>query len=171
MIEDIKSDVFEANCDALIHQCNCFHTMGSGVAFYVREFFPEAYAADCQTKCGDPAKLGSFSFAKVTNPKFPNIKSIINLYSQFDFSSESRCTRYDALVDGLTSVRDRMRSKANGELRTLALPFRMGSNRGGGDWRIVRACIESVFSDEPDFKVLICENPLLTEVLQNTKSK
>ena len=171
MITDVQSDIFDVKCDAIIHQANCFHTMGSGIAAFIREKFPEAYIADCETKRGDPEKIGTFSFAKVQNPEYPNVKVIVNLYSQFDFNGNYRCTRYDALTDGLTALRDKMRSKANGKLRTLAIPFRIGSNRGGGDWRVVRAIIESVFGDEKDFNVLICDNPALREQLQNTQSK
>lgn len=171
MVKDIQADIFTVPTDALIHQANCFHTMGSGIARFIREKFPEAYAADCATARGDKSKLGTFSFTKVISPGYPKIKFIINLYSQFDFSAYERHTRYDAMVDGLTAIRNSVRSKAKGKKVTLTLPFRIGSNRGGGDWRVVRAIIESVFGDEDDFEVLVCENPALTDILQNTNSK
>ena len=170
MITDIKQDIFTVKCDALLHQCNCFHTMGSGIAAVIRQRFPEAYIADCETKRGDPEKLGTFSFASVRNREFPNVRVIVNLYSQFDFSGTVRCTRYDALMEGLTTLRDKMRAKANGALRTIAIPWRMGSNRGGGSWLIIRASIEDVFGQEKDFNVLICENPAVTDTLQNKVS-
>lgn len=171
MIEHVKKDIFEVRADAIIHQANCMHTMGSGIARFVREQFPEAYQADLRTRKGDPTKLGTFSFAQVKNPAYPNVSAIINLYGQFDFSAEARHTRYDSLYDGFLLIREKMRLKAKGELRVLSVPFRLGCNRGGGDWRIVLAIIESVFADEKDFKVLICENPAVTEVLQNKVSK
>lgn len=170
MIEQIKADIFTVEADAIIHQCNCFHTMGSGIAHFIRENFPEAYQADKQTKAGDLAKLGTFSFAKVNNPKYPNVKVIVNLYSQFDCSHDKRQTRYDAFADGLTQIRDKMRAKANGATRTIAIPWRMGSNRGGGSWLIIRAIIEDVFGQEKDFNVLICKNPAVTDTLQNKVS-
>ena len=170
MIQDIKQDIFTVEADVIIHQANCFHTMGSGIAKVIRDNFPEAYLADKQTKCGDPAKLGNFSFALVKNDSYPKVKAIINLYSQFDFNTTSRNTRYDAMTDGLTQIRDKMRLKAKGKLRTIAIPWRIGSNRGGGDWRVVHAIIESVFGDEADFKVLICEPPQ-PEALRNVNSK
>jgi O-acetyl-ADP-ribose deacetylase (regulator of RNase III) len=171
MIENIKNDIFAVTCDAIIHQANCMNTMGSGIARTVRELFPEAYEADCRTKKGDSLKLGTFSWAMVKNPDYPHIKAIINLYGQFNFSADSRHTRYDALYDGFVMVREKMRQKAKNDLRTLAIPFRLGCNRGGGDWRVVNAIIESVFVDEKHFKVLICENPALQEDLMNSQSK
>jgi len=170
MIEHIKKDIFAVKCDAIVHQANCFHTMGSGIARAIREKFPEAYEADKNTKYGDIKKLGQFSFAKVKDAASP-ARFIVNLYSQFNYSAEERCTRYDALCDGLFNLREQMRAKAKGALRTLAIPFRMGSNRGGGDWNVVLAVITSVFGEATDFKVLICENPALTEQLQNKVSK
>jgi O-acetyl-ADP-ribose deacetylase (regulator of RNase III) len=170
MIEHIKQDVFTVQADAIVHQANCFHAMGSGIAAFIRENFPEAYLADKQTTVGDPKKLGTFSFAMIKNDKFPEVKCIINLYGQFDVGAANRCTRYDALADGLTLVRDKMRAKANGKLRTIAIPYRIGSNRGGGDWNVVQAIITSIFGDEKDFKVLICEPPT-SEPLMNKASK
>ena len=171
MIQEVKADIFKVKSDVIVHQANCFHTMGSGIACFIRENFPEAYLADCQTKRGAPEKLGTFSFARVKNDAFPDVKVIVNLYSQFDFGREFRCTRYDAMVEGLTLLRDKLRAKAKGQRRTVAIPFRMGSNLGGGDWRVVRAIIESVFGDEPDFDVLICDNTALTDTLLNKASK
>lgn len=170
MIKEITQDIFSTPCHAIIHQANCMHTMGSGIAAFIRENFPEAYLADLKTKKGDPAKMGTFSYAKVQNPKFPNAKLIMNLYSQFDFSRDARHTRYDSMVDGLISIRDAFRKKANGEKRTLAIPYRIGSNRGGGDWVIVRAIIESVFGNEADFDVVICK-PVNPEPLVNSQAK
>lgn len=170
MIEHIKADIFTVKCDAIIHQANCFHTMGSGIARTIRELFPEAYAADCQTIKGSPEKMGKFSVAQVKNPDYPNIGHIVNLYSQFNFGKEERHTRYDALHDGLLDLRERTRKKAQGALRTFAIPHRIGCNRGGGDWNVVEAIIKSVFGNESDFKVLICE-PVQAEPIVNVNSK
>lgn len=171
MIKSIKSDIFAVKCDAIIHQANCFHTMGSGIAKFIRESFPEAYAADCKTEKGDPKKLGTFSWAKVENKQFPSIGHIINLYSQFDFSAEKKCTSYDAMHEGLTAIRDKVSAKNQDKKITLAIPMRMGCNRGGGDWEVVKAIIQSVFGEYENFTILICENPALQENLQNKVSK
>ena len=34
--------------DVIIQGCNCFHTMGAGIAKYIKQDFPEAFAADKQ---------------------------------------------------------------------------------------------------------------------------
>lgn len=158
MVKDIKSDIFKVPSSlvtedaALIHQCNCHVTFGSGIAKIIREKFPEAYEADKKTKHGDFRKMGSFSFAEIDNKEYPNIKWIINLYSQFETSGTKRCTNYEAFIEGISKIRDFMGKG------TLLIPFRIGSDRGGADWRIIRAMIESVFGDDDNFTVLICDN-------------
>ena len=49
--------------DIIIHGCNCLHTMGAGIAKYIKQDFPEAFQADKKTKYADKQKLGTFSEA------------------------------------------------------------------------------------------------------------
>src|SRR4051812_24203036 len=102
MVKEIQTDIFLADADIIVHQANCFHTMGSGIARHIRENFPEAYEADCNTtKKGDPKKLGKYSTAKIVTPNAnPRLKYIVNLYSQFEFGRAAKHTSYDAMYDG-----------------------------------------------------------------------
>ena len=46
----------------VLHGANCFHTMGSGIAKYLREKYPQIYTTDVMTTVkGDKKKLGTFS--------------------------------------------------------------------------------------------------------------
>jgi O-acetyl-ADP-ribose deacetylase (regulator of RNase III) len=174
MVEEIQTDIFVADADAIVHQANCFHTMGSGIARFIRETFPEAYEADCRTEKGVEAKLGTFSVAKITSKNAnPRLKYIINLYSQFDYGRDGRHTRYDAMADGLNLLNTRIiaaKTPAAASIKTIALPYRIGSNLGGADWRIVRSIIYSVFEESPVL-VKICENPAISNELLNKASK
>jgi hypothetical protein len=40
--------------------------------------------------------------------------------------------------------------------RSLAIPYKMGCNLGGGNWNVVRAIIGSVFDDSP-VRLYICK--------------
>lgn len=51
--------------DVLIHGCNCYHAMGSGVATQIRRAFPAAYEVDLATVKGDVKKLGTLSIARI----------------------------------------------------------------------------------------------------------
>lgn len=71
--------------DIIVHGCNCFNTMGSGIAKQIRERYPDAYEADTAFGSkGDYDKLGNFSFANVmVNGK---LLTIVNAYTQYDFN-------------------------------------------------------------------------------------
>ena len=50
--------------DLIIHGCNCFCTMGAGIAKTIKEKFPEAYRADLETEKGARSKLGQISWGE-----------------------------------------------------------------------------------------------------------
>lgn len=85
MIEHFKGDIFniarEGHWDFVVHGCNCFHTMGSGIAKTVKQLYPEAYLADSATPMARKDKLGTWSSA-LTHSGFV----IINLYTQYGYN-------------------------------------------------------------------------------------
>ena len=133
--------IFDCDAHAIIHQANCQNTMGSGIARQIRERYPEAYEADCQTTPGDIRKLGAFSWVKAKDGKF-----IYNCYSQYRYGREKRHTNYEAVYTGLSSIEQNARELG---LTTLSLPYNMGCMLGGGSWRIVSVIIYEVFKDSP----------------------
>lgn len=142
MIEEIPADIFEELRKskvptAMVHQANCFCTMGSGIAKPVREQFPEVYEADCRTKKGDEKKLGEVSFAPIADDKV-----IFNLYGQYRYGRDKRYTNYEAVFSGLEKVR--IACEAGG-IEEILIPYKMSSNQAGGDWRIVEMMIRVVF--------------------------
>lgn len=134
----------------IVHQCNCFHTMGGGIALQIAKRYPEAVHADRQTIIGDTKKLGTFSVATVS--KDP-LKLLYNLYSQFTFGN-GRQTSYDALVDGLTRVKI---NAITNNLVKLGIPHNMGAGLGGGNWDIIDAILRTLFLDERDISLVICK--------------
>ncbi len=48
LLEYAKNETF----DVIIHGCNCFCTMGAGIAKGIKTQFPEAYRADQRTRKG-----------------------------------------------------------------------------------------------------------------------
>lgn len=131
--------------DMVVHQANLFHTFGAGIAAQIRVQYPEAYAADCATPNGHKSKLGTFSLAKVKRNKSPQIKYIANLYSQSGLGGKDRQTSYDAMVEGLTALRDTMEKDYPDYV--LGMPHLIGCGLANGNWTIVRAIIESVFAN------------------------
>jgi len=147
MIQEIDCDLLEAPVEAIIHFANCQCTMGTGLALRIKQEYPEAYDADLKTKIGDAKKLGSFSFASAKDGKI-----IFNAYTQFNYGRLARYTSYDAVCNSLTKIEHHM-CDARG--KTLGIPKNAGCRLGGGDWRIVRAIIESVFAESP-IELYIC---------------
>ena len=139
--------IFDCGAQAIIHQANCQNTMGSGIARQIRERYPEAYEADCQTTPGDIRKLGTFSWVKAKDGKF-----IYNCYSQYRYGREQRHTNYEAIYTGLNSIKSHAETY---DLTKLSLPHNMGCMLGGGSWRIVNAIIEDIFENS-ETELYIC---------------
>lgn len=137
MIHEIDANLLEQPLDGIVHQANCFHTMGGGIARFIKEKYPEAFTADLKTRRADISKLGTFSVAVL-----PSNFHVFNLYGQYNFGMEKRHTNYEAVYKGLYSIC--AYATSNG-LTKLGLPKNMGCRLGGGSWIIVRAIIEEVF--------------------------
>ena len=151
MIRIFDIDIFKQKSDAIIHQCNCFGVMGGGIAKLIRDKYPEAAAADKQTKCGDKAKMGHYSCVKANDGKY-----IYNLYSQFRYGVEKRHTDYEAFHNGLNGIHTHMK---NLELKTASIPYNIGCGLGGGSWKVINAIIEDIF-DDSNIQLYICRyNP------------
>ena len=96
----VKGDLVELalkrDFDVIIHGCNCFGQMGTGIAASIKAVFPEAYNADVYTKKGDKEKLGKYSTATVENNGHQI--TIVNAYTQFHYRGQyDNKVNYDAL--------------------------------------------------------------------------
>lgn len=155
MIAELQCSLFEAPIEVLAHGCNCFNTMGAGLARSIAERFPEVEKEDSLTKSGDRKKLGTIAFVRVLDES-SKIKYIVNMYTQFNYGCGERQINYEAMYRCLESLK----SKNNPKMR-IGLPFKIGCGLGGGDWNIVKAMIYSVFQKIPT-QVYLCsrENEL-----------
>lgn len=155
MIIEHDGDLLLAPADIIIHQCNCFHVMGGGIAKTIKDTFPEAYDTDClKSVKGDATKLGSFNFTKVSYEKNPRLKYVCNLYGQYKYGRDKRYTSYDALAEGFTALQEGARSRKI--IPTLAVPYKIGCNLGGGSWLIVQAILQDIFAESP-VPLMICK--------------
>lgn len=151
MIETIECDLLESNCKIRAHQVNCKGVMGSGVAACVKEKYPEAFAA-YQEKC----KLhGSKMLGHVQYVKCHDGTIIANMFAQNRYGhTDKRYTNYDALTKCLQNVC----VTADKQKLSIAFPYLLGCDRGGGNWNTVKDFIEILFHDYyPDIKCEICK--------------
>lgn len=127
----IKGDIVEIFRlgNDIAHGCNCFCTMGAGVAAQLAENFKQIYAIDKDTKCGDLEKLGDCTFA--THDNDHNV--CFNLYTQFNPGAN---VDYGAIFNAFHSLRH----IRHGLARPLYIP-RIGAGIAGGDWKIIEKLI------------------------------
>ena len=99
-----NKDLFVEKTHVLIQGCNCFHTMGAGVAKIIKDKYPMAYEADLETKKGDRNKLGTYSLVDVRDVKDSNTIYIVNLYSQFTYWDKNDMFDINAFEKGMNSI-------------------------------------------------------------------
>lgn len=115
--------------DVIIHGCNCFNTMGGGIAREIAARYPEAAKADKTTVSGNIDKLGSYT--AYDTGKF----LIVNAYTQYMMSRGEDVFEYDAfgtLIRKLTHIFHNQR---------IGIPY-IGMGLAGGDKDIIMSYIE-----------------------------
>ena len=85
--------------DIVVQGCNCFNTMGGGIAREIRERYPEVAKADAETTRGDYNKLGTwtegYAWYNMREDDADNFV-IINAYTQFNMSTGQDVFEYTA---------------------------------------------------------------------------
>lgn len=151
MIKHIKCDIFESGADIICHQVNCQGVMGSGIAKQVKEKYPkvyEAYVSECKRHSSEEL-LGGAQVVQLNNTI-----CIANLFGQDKYGYDGKVyTDYKALENALFEVA--VWATVNDKTK-IAIPYKLGCARGGGDWNIVYEMITRLFDFE-QFEILICE--------------
>ena len=141
-MKTIKGDLIQlalaGQFDVIIHGCNCFHTMGAGIAKSIKSVFPEAYEADLTSVKGDSNKLGSFTTATVVRNGYTI--TIINLYSQYDWRGYGCKVDYGAIQTGFKAIKNQYPDKR------IGYPM-IGAGLAGGDWNVISAIINKELVD------------------------
>jgi O-acetyl-ADP-ribose deacetylase (regulator of RNase III) len=135
LIELAKAGSF----DVIIQGCNCQCRMARGIALTIKEQFPEAYAADCQTTIGDRTKLGNFTSVHIDRDGF-NF-TIVNGYTQFHWQGEGVLANYDAIRSVFRQVKQQFGGKRIGYPK-------LGAGLARGDWSIIAQIIEAELAGE-----------------------
>lgn len=142
---DLIKLALEKKFDLIVHGCNCFCTMGAGIARQIKANFPEAYQADLQTTKGNKNKLGTISWAKSQNPANLNL-IIVNAYTQFDFTLDKINVDYQAIKSAFATIKQKFSGKK------IAYPA-IGAGLAGGDWQKIAAIIAKELEGEEHFFV------------------
>ncbi|MFA6572188.1 MAG: macro domain-containing protein [Bacteroidota bacterium] len=124
--------------NVIAHGCNCFVTMGAGIAAQIKDVFPEAYAADQLTNKGDLRKLGTLSMGE-SKTSSGNKLLIVNLYTQYMWGKttelETQDDRYAAIRQSLKLLNKIVTPDDN-----IGLP-KIGAGLAGGNWGVISKII------------------------------
>jgi len=137
MAEDGKFDV-------IIHGCNCFNTMGAGIARTIATKYPQAYHADCATINADKSKLGNYTCS------LSNGFGIVNAYTQYSFGG-GRSVNYEAI--------SRVFARIKKDFTGMRIGYPMiGAGLGGGNWKIISCIIDEELRGEDHTLVIFPES-------------
>ena len=133
--------------DVLIHGCNCFNTMGAGIAKQIKTKYPRAYDEDSLTIRGDKRKLGYYT-AVIEQNKNNRTFIIVNGYTQYYYGNKHGIpVDYNAIKELFKRIKVRFTG-----LR-IAYP-KIGCGLAGGDWNIVSNIIDTELQGENHFCVV-----------------
>lgn len=143
---DLISLALDDEFDVIVHGCNCFHTMGAGIAHQIAKTFkgtngPEAVDRN-YTKRGDRDKLGSFTIGEGLSHSGQPI-AIVNAYTQYSIGPKadgSPPVEYDAIRQAFRGLARFCRSKPYLSFK-IGYPA-IGAGLAGGDWNKIAAIID-----------------------------
>ena len=118
--------------DVIVQGCNCFNTMGGGIAREIRERYPNVASVDMETVRGDYNKLGNWTECDAGET---NRFTVINAYTQYNMSRGEDVFEYTAfqlILEKLLFV--------YGDKR-IGFPY-IGMGLAGGDKDVIMRMIE-----------------------------
>jgi O-acetyl-ADP-ribose deacetylase (regulator of RNase III) len=138
----------EGKCDVVVHGCNCFNTMGAGIAVAMKKAFGcDRYLMEKAGK-GDINKLGQIEYEYHTTNNGKAV-AVVNAYTQFHYHHESP-EGIPLDIYALQMVFRKLNMAFRG--KHIAMP-KIGCGLAGGNWEEVKHLIIKLI---PDCKVTIC---------------
>ena len=150
MVKEVRGNLLDAKEEVIAHQVNCKGVMGSSqdtkrttnVAHQLRMkygnnlFFPYRKLVTDKGK----ALLGDIQMLIM-----PDGKMICNLFGQGSYGYDKKMyTSLEALEKCLKKL-ERVCSTNN--IGSVAVPYKLASNRGGANWEDVQSILHSIFDD------------------------
>ena len=134
-MKEINGDLIklakQGEFDIIAHGCNCFNTMGAGIAKQIKEEFKDAWIADQHTISGDINKLGTFTRVYYESKKL----WVYNCYTQYRYGTDKIYLDYEALTLCMRKI-NHMNT-----IGRIGMP-KIGCGLAGGDWNIVKKIME-----------------------------
>jgi O-acetyl-ADP-ribose deacetylase (regulator of RNase III) len=116
--------------DVIVQGCNCFNTMGGGIARQIRDRYPEVANVDNKTVRGDYNKLGNWTSETVIRNNGLVVFEVINAYTQYSMSRGDDVFEYAAFNLILQKLFYRYHNKR------IGFPY-IGMGLAGGDSDVI----------------------------------
>lgn len=142
--------------DVITHGCNCFCTMGAGIApLMARAFFADTFEKEGKAFKGDINKLGTIDYKTLFVDEHGDVYAheevssdmaltVVNSYTQYGFASNTKGSQipldYMALIMCCKKINHEFKGKK------IGLP-QIGCGLAGGDWDRVRFIIKRYLQD------------------------
>ena len=133
----------EGYFDVITHGCNCFCTMGAGIAPQMAKAFgADKFPMEAPQYRGDRNKMGTidYEWQDISIPFGKHKLVVVNSYTQFHYGRNhsdgvDMPVDYDAIKLCMRKINQEFRGK------TIGLPL-IGCGLAGGDWSIVKKIIK-----------------------------
>ena len=128
-MEVLNQSLLNITKGVIIHQVNCQHVMGAGIALAIRQQYPQHY----QDYMKADLKLGKLVCSRISNTF-----GIIGICAQDRYGRDKRYTDYDAFVKCLKEI---AALKTKNPTVNYYMPMGIGCGNAGGDWKIISELI------------------------------
>lgn len=145
MIKIVNGDLLEAKENIICHACNCMGVMGSGVAKQIRNKYPQVYEGYLErvNEYTQGEDLRKELLGQVHAVVIDENKIVINMFTQYKFGNDGKqYTNLEAMFKCLLTVR----YVAEKNKISVAMPYKIGSYRGGAKWDEVEELILRAFN-------------------------
>ena len=155
MINVIKGNLLDSDCDYICHQVNCMGKMNSGVAKAIREKWPivfekyqkaYSFAEDCSINDKKLTTIATYLLGESQFVKINDNQQVVNMFAQNGYGYDGRrYTSYDAFWSCLGKIKN-IAPKGS----KIAFPYNIGCCRGGANWEVIYAMIVAVLNEDYD---------------------
>lgn len=134
-------DILQAKENIIVHQVNELGIMGAGLALQIKNKYPDVYKkykAVANKEC-----LGKIQIIKINDNKY-----ICNMFSQRGISRTHKTTNYKLMKMCL----EKLKTFADKNNLSIAIPYKIGCGLAGGDWDIVKNIINEYIPNATIYK-------------------
>lgn len=143
--KEIEGDIFtmakEGVFDIIAHGCNCFCTMGSGIAVPMKdEFGVDTYPMEGDEHKGNYNKLGQIEARLDSRLQM----YVVNCYTQYDYNRKADPEAVHLDYEALAMCLKKLNHYYKG--LHIGLPL-IGCGRAGGNWSRVKSLFQNYLTD------------------------